>query len=215
MASRRTLVSMLALALLMGCGGSSANDDNFTEFTVFLGAEGGFEGTLDASGAIAENAQGLTVGDREGLPQPGPVRACLSFSLLSIPSNATITLAQLRLDQVFVSGTPYTALGALRVDHVNYGAAFPPPGAYQGSMLLGDTATLSTTPTLGPKTCSVTFPVQNDRAAFRTRSQFRLHFANADQNVDGLQTFVRFVDAESQGGVGQVPLLMLTYLVPN
>ncbi len=65
------------------------------------------------------------------------------------------------------------------------------------------------------KTASCTFFVNTDRTAGRTRSQFRIHFENADSDNNGSPTFVRFQDAEQAGGGGSVPLLALTYDVPD
>jgi hypothetical protein len=103
------------------------------------------------------------------------------------------------------------------VDHVNYGPQFPPTGAYDSAAftILGNVATLATNAILGEKVATVTFPVNTDRAAPRQRSQFRLRFSAADTNTDGNPTFVRFQDAEQGGGGGSVPLLIVTYDVPN
>jgi hypothetical protein len=208
---------VLALPLLSGCGGSGSNDPTFTSVNVFLAAEGANEGTLGSGGSIAENAASLEVGDRESINPPGPVRAFVSFNLGSIPPNAIITFAQLRLEMTNVTGNPFPAMGSVIVDHVNYGNQFPPATAYSGitNLILGNIGTLTTDATLGVKTVSVTFSVGQDRAAGRARSQFRVHFATADNNNDGFPSFVRFVDAEQVGGPGSIPLLQVTYDVPN
>jgi hypothetical protein len=214
---RALLLVSLALALpLCGCGGSSNNeDDDFLTLTAFLGAEGGFEGTIDAGGAISEPTGGLGVGDREGQVPAGPVRAFLSFDISGIPANATLTVARLRCTQGFVSGTPYSSLGSVVVDHMNYGATFPGSSTYGANALLGNIGTLSADASLALKTCSVLIAVNADRTASRTRSQFRLRWTNAEQNFDGQDSFARFVDAEGTGGMGGVPLLEVTYQIPN
>jgi|GEM_PF-5595404 len=217
----RRLASLAALLAMLpftnGCGGAGSNDPTFTTFNVFLAAEGGNEGTLGSGGSVVENGASLEVGDRESITPPGPVRAFVSFSLSTIPANAILTFAQLRLEMTNVTGNPFPVMGNVLVDHVNYGNQFPPASAYDGgtNLILGNIATLVTDATLGVKTASVTFSVGQDRAASRTRSQFRLHFANADNNNDGTPTFVRFVDAEQAGGPGSIPLLQVTYDVPD
>jgi hypothetical protein len=208
------LLALLALSL-PACGGSSKDDDDFLTLTAFLGPEGGFEGTIDAAGTIAEAAGGLGVGDREGQVPAGPVRAFLSFDLTPIPAFATITRARLHCDQAFVAGAPFTSLGSVVVDHMNWGATFPAPATYGANALLGNIMTLSNSATLGTRSGSVLIAVNADRAASRTRSQFRLRMSNADQNFDGQNTFVRFVDSEGSGGLGGVPLLEITYTIPN
>ncbi len=206
-----------ALPLMAGCGGSGSNDPTFTTVNVFLAAEGSNEGTLGSGGSIAENAASLEVGDRESINPPGPVRAFVSFNLGSIPPNAIVTFAQLRLEMTNVTGDPFPIMGNVLVDHVDYGNQFPPSTAYSGitNLILGNIGTLVTDATLGVKTVSVTFSVGQDRTAGRARSQFRVHFANADNNNNGSPTFVRFVDAEQVGGPGSIPLLQVTYDVPN
>jgi hypothetical protein len=218
MRQRAPFLVLLACAVPLACGcggGSGANDPVFTTFNVFLSAEGANEGTMGPGGNISENGASLEVGDREGAPPGGTVRAYLSFSLSTIPANAIITFAQLRLDMTNVTGSPFPIMGKVIVDHVNYGNQFPTGTAYNGQTILGNIATLVTDATLGIKTASCTFSVNTDRGQGRTRSQFRLHWDQADANNDGNPSFVRFVDAEQVGGPGSVPLLQVTYDVPN
>lgn len=208
-----------AAVLLAGCGGGSGGGKPDTlVFTSSLGAEGGLEGTRDGPGNILEPTGGLDVGDREGQAVPsqkGPVKAYLSFDLSPIPANATITSAQLRLQLVNVLGTPVTAFGFLQADLINYGGTFPDSGSWVGNNLLGNLAIVASDDTPGTKTCSVTFGVTFVRGQNLGRFQVRLRFANQDQNFDNQDTRLEFEDAENSLGTGAVPLLIVTYEVPN
>jgi hypothetical protein len=212
----RAALVLAVTGLLAGCGGSSENDPNPQTFNVFIGPEGPYEGTLGAGGSIVENATGLHVGDREAQNPMGPVRGFLSFRIDGIPANANVTFAQLRLDMTNVTGNPIPILGRVVVDHMAWGPQFPPAAAWSGNQfqLLGNVGTLVEDVSLGTKTASVTFAVQNDRTAARVRTQLRLRWDSLDNNNDGNDTYVRFVDAEQGGGPGSVPILHVRYDVP-
>lgn len=212
---RASLVLAVASALA-GCGGSDANDPTPRTFDVFIGAEGPYEGTLGSGGSIVENATGLHVGDRESQTPMGPVRGFVSFRIDGIPANASVTFAQLRLDMTNVTGTPIPTLGRVVVDHMAWGPQFPPAAAWSGStfLLLGNVGTLVEDVSLGTKTASCTFAVQNDRLAARVRTQLRLRWDGLDNNNNGNDDYVRFVDAEQGGGPGSVPVLHVRYDVP-
>jgi hypothetical protein len=124
-------------------------------------------------------------------------RQLYSFDIANIPTSATITSATLRLFQCNVQGSPYTFLGSIIVDQMNYGGVFDPFGsAYSGGAVALGIGILSTTPIPGYRSLNVTTPVQNDLTALRVRSQYRLRFSTQDYNFDGNDDFVQFSDAE-------------------
>jgi DNA-binding beta-propeller fold protein YncE len=120
-----------------------------------------------------------------------------SFDIADIPASATIASAILRLYQCEVQGLPYTSLGNVIVDQMNYGDVFDPFGsAYSGGAVALNIGTLSTTASLGYRSLSVTARVQSDLSASRERSQYRLLFSTQDFDFDGNDDFVQFTDAE-------------------
>lgn len=207
------------LAWLPACGGSASGKLHFLTLVANLAAEGPIEGTRDPTNNIVETNAGLEVGDREGQTFVGPIRAFLSFDLGPIPANATIVSAVLQCHMVAVSGIPFdpgpTGLGNLMVDQVSYGSTFPDASSFFGNTVLGNLAVLSSDASLGIKSATVTFGVNNDFVAQRPRTQFRLKFSNRDQNFDAQQTKVRLVDAEDVLAQGTSPVLTITYTIPN
>jgi DNA-binding beta-propeller fold protein YncE len=155
------------------------------------------DGTASASGSPAtgdkDASYSLSVGWRQ----------LYSFDIANIPNNTTITAATLRLYQCDVQGSPYTSLGNVIVDQMNYGGVFDTFGsAYDGAAAALNIGTLSATPSLGYRSLSVTTQLQNDLTALRVRSQYRLRFSTQDFNFDGNDDFVQFTDAEDSLCVG-------------
>jgi hypothetical protein len=202
-------LTLLGLGLCVGfaltaCGGGGGGN---TATVMILGTDG-LCGYVTQTGTVATPQSTLLVGELV-LPPPTPeqgIRGFLSFDLSSIPSGAPVVSATLRVQQNQVSGDPYTALGPLLLDQVVYGTVLD-AGAYDRSFPTNQAfAMLATDTTLGPKETDVTVAVQDDLAAPRTRSQFRLRFA-IDTNGDGLGTAARFDGPLS----ANPPLLIVTY----
>ncbi len=143
-------------------------------------------------------------------------RQLYSFDISGMSPSATITAAVLRLYQCDVEGAPYTSLGNVIVDHVNYGGVFDPSGgAYNSAPLASNIGILSTTSTIGYRLLDVTTSVQNDLTASRVQSQYRLRFSIQDTNSDLADDFAQFTDAEDspcagQASTNQPPELVLT-----
>ncbi|WP_372523261.1 hypothetical protein [Sulfuricaulis sp.] len=179
--------------------GSTANLDGYARS----------DGTASASGSPA-------TGDKDASYSLGVGwRQLYSFDIANISTSTTITSATLRLYQCDVQGSPYTSLGNVIVDQMNYGGVFDPFGsAYSGGAVALDIGILSTTPILGYRSLNVTIPVQNDLTASRVRSQYRLHFSTQDFNFDGNDDFAQFTDAEDSLCAGtttnQPPQLAIT-----
>jgi DNA-binding beta-propeller fold protein YncE len=167
------------------------------------------DGTASASGSPATGDKDASYSVDVGW------RQLYSFDIASIPVSSTIISAILRLYQCDVSGLPYTSLGDVVVDHVNYGAVFDPFGtAYNSATVAFNIGTLSTNASLGYRSMDVMARIQNDLAVSRARSQYRLKFFPIDTNFDFMDDFAQFTDAEDSlcdGSItNQPPQLAIT-----
>jgi DNA-binding beta-propeller fold protein YncE len=179
--------------------GSTANLDGYARSDL----------TASASGSPA-------TGDKEASDSFGVGwRQLYSFDIADIASSAMIDSATLRLYQCDVQGLPYTLLGDVNVDQMNYGGVFDPFGsAYDGSAVTLNIGILSATPDPGYKSLNVTTQLQNDLMALRVRSQYRLRFSVQDFSFDGNDDYVQFTDAEDSlcagAAVNKPPQLAVT-----
>jgi hypothetical protein len=137
-------------------------------------------------------------------------RGFVSFSLATLPSGANIVQATLRLYQVKVVGSPYTAGGILKVDHLNYGDSLDSTD-HSVAALLSGFASLSSTPAKEWKEVDVTVEVKDDIDAARSRSQYRLHFVTETTGGDVTGDFVYFESADNSEGTGNTPQLVIKY----
>lgn len=204
----RKHVALVSVGILLGsCGGSGGGPPSPTPVvaTLFSSQEGSVE-------AVGNNfVGGLVCGDNNANPSGGgPYRAFLTFSL-SLPSGAAVTSAVLHLRQANVAGNPYTDLGTVLVEHVDYGASAPFKTNFAQAALDATGGTLSANSTLEDKALDVTASVQADLAAARTRSQFRLRFTPLDGNADGQDDLATFENATNDQGTTEVPRLVVTY----
>jgi len=195
------LFGSLALA---GCGGGGSSGD----VTINIVSTLALDGYVQASGAVNTGDPLMAAGDSD---TDDTARFFVSFPLAAIPAGATILDATLIVTQTNVSGTPYTDLGLLVVDHLNYGATleFADFGLAALDPAFG---VLSSTAVLEVKTLDVQTQVEADIAALRTRSQFRgLFGALTDGNLDN--DFANFPTAEA-ANVNTRPRLQVTYTPP-
>ena len=137
-----------------------------------------------------------------------------AFSLQSIPSDARVLRAELRIYQAAVTGDPYGKLGNVVVDHVDYiGRAGI--DSYDGQNLCPDVGVISTNAVLETKTLDVTNQVQEDLAFGATWSQFRLRFWRPSILLlpDHENDCVYFSDAETSWprAYGEPPMLYVEY----
>jgi hypothetical protein len=190
-----------------GLGGGGGGE----QMTVTLSSLASLDGWIrtDGNGATA-GGQGLT-GDLGTVANQG-YRQFYSFDLSSIPAGSQIVSATLRLYQATVVGAPYTELGNVIVDHVDYGPTLEGTADFGVAPLAGNVGTLSSAATAEYKTLVVTARVQADVSALRTRSQYRLRFSTADFSNDAGSDFVQFTEAESPGGNN--PQLVVIYREP-
>lgn len=155
---------------------------------------------------------------RGGIEEP-PFRQFFGFQLPTRRLEFDFEAATLVLDQCVALGDPY-AEGPVVVDHLDYGSMIA-LAAYDQPALATEIAVLSTDPTAGYRTASVTESVLADWSASRVRTEFRVRFAGTHVG-NGIQDFVVFRDAHDQlcpayPGIGgapasdRTPRLLLAY----
>jgi len=154
-----------------------------------------------------DNTAGIVAGRADTLADRGFV----SFDLSTLPSKVTLEKATLRLYQARITHDPYSALGNLLVDHLNYGATLE-AGDYNRAALSSSIGTISNNPTLEWKELEVTERVKNDLASGRTRSQYRLHFAIETLGGGASGDFAFFETGENYFGTGNLPQLVVTFI---
>lgn len=204
----RILSAFLVCAAAFGfasCGGGSGAS---IAVTVSLFSNPGQQGSVNEASGTAQSTTLLICGDFDLSPPIGPWRFLVTFDHPTI-SGGSVTSAVLSLGQVAVAGSPYTVLGTVLVDHVDYGDGPPDSTDFLGSTLTSNVGTLSSDPTLAVKSLDVSSFVQADRTAGRTRSQFRVRFSPVEDNGGAIDDNARFEDANNGGTTGQVPLLQI------
>lgn len=178
--------------------------------TLTIVATSSLDGWVTSSGAVQTAAGGPMTGDADALTPGVSFRQFYSFDLSGVPAGAEVELATLRLYQASSAGTPYTSLGNVVVDHVNYGALLT-AAAFDQTAIASSIGVLSSNATIEYKTLAVTSAVQDDVSIGRARSQFRLRMSIIGSDNDGTNDSVTFSDAELSCCLGQPPQLVITY----
>lgn len=213
-----SLVVPLGLALA-GCGGaagggaSGGNQAPGTPVTVVLGGDSALDGSVSSDGTATAFGGGPVTGDVDLAVADGAVaRQFFAFTLAGVPAGATVTSASLRLHQRLVTGTPFATLGAVLLEHLDYGSALDGTD-YARAPLEPLSVLVSSDPAVGLRTMDVSAFVQADVSAGRGRSEFRLRFTAETTDHDGANDAVHFVDAEnSSTGDGSIPRLTVTFV---
>src|SRR5438477_6921840 len=113
----RILISSMLFLSLTACSGSDSSPP------VTLTSQSTLDGVVSSNSVAVAN--GFTsppfAGDFDSTAQGIGARQFYSFDISSIPSTATVTSATLRLFQAFTMGQPYSQLGNVLVDHLDYG----------------------------------------------------------------------------------------------
>ncbi len=208
------LLLLLLGGALGGCGGAGpgvGRAGDLPELEV-LESVGGEDGWVRNDGVADPQGGGPAVGDLDNPTQGLAVRMFLSFDLTVLPPGAVVTGATLRVFTTGQIGQPYTDLGPLGVDHVDFGPLLD-ASDYAGNTLQQGVGVLATEHIARYRSLDVATQVQADLSAGRTRSQFRLRLP-VDSNRDLGQDLVLVEDGERSRGTPNPPLLEVLYLLP-
>lgn len=205
------LTAVMCALALGGCelGDPVGGGPGGQETTVNLASTAALDGFAGGNGAIGTASTLTLTGDISSVTNNG-FRQFFSFDVSGIPAGSSIVSATLRLHQTAVSGNPYTDLGDVVVDHMDYGLSLD-PGDYAAAPLAANIGTLSTDDDFVYKQLAVASQVRADIMAPRVRSQFRLRFSTADYSNDGQSDFVQFADADASTNN---PVLVVRYRAP-
>lgn len=204
--SLKTMAVVAASWCLVACGGSGGDD--FTEGAASIGSTAALDGFVRSDTVFSSTSEPST-GDATGGISTVQV---FSFDLSSIPADATITSAVLRLRQASVFRTPYVDLGDVVVDHFDIGQALDATD-FDGGTIAAAFGTLSTDTTLEVKSLDVAARVQADLSAGRTRSSFRIRHT-LPNDTDGDPDVSQWEDAENNFATGDVPILDVAWRTP-
>lgn len=152
----------------------------------------------------------LTLEIRAGRNSNLITRGFVSFKIPSELQGKTVDKATMRLYQGQVIGAPYTALGNLLVDHVNYGSTLD-NSAYAMSALQTSFATVTNNQALEYKDTDVKDQLIDDLANGRTYSEYRLHFAIEAIGGDLNGDFAYFESQDNSMNTGKQPQLVISY----
>ena len=163
------------------------------------------DGTLTSyGGSIGAD---ISVGDLGGT---GVARGFVSFPLSSIPPGSIIGSALLRMYQHTVNFTPYTDLGTVVVDHMEYGPHLTFE-VYDLPSLQDNIGILSCGADIGWKEMDVTASVEEDLDAGRSLSHFRLRFSPTEDDMDGNSDKANFDASGTFSASGNVAQLIIIY----
>lgn len=135
-------------------------------------------------------------------------RGFVSFDLSSLPSDATIESATLRLYQEKVVGHPYGVGRNLKIDHLDYGNSLGNED-YGASAISSSFTTLTDNAVFEWKNANVTDSLINDLSNERSKSQYRILFPT---DVAGTTSdLIYFESADNSEGTGNLPQLVIKY----
>ncbi len=147
---------------------------------------------------------------RAGRNVKAGTRGFVSFDISNIPSGATIERATIKLYQTSTIGSPYSAMGNLYIDQINYGPTFE-NSDYRVPIVNSATFVLTTNGITEWKSLDITKLFQNALVSSLDRLQFRLRFEKdtSGGSVDG--DFAYFESADNSGHNGNTPQLVVIY----
>ena len=202
---RTIALASTAAIVLCACGGASIFDPAPPQ-ALTIDAAADLTGTVTP--AIGGSGGFLQVGDSSaGVALVG----VMGFQLGSIPAGAEIESAVLtvyHLGNLAGTGTQYSDLGDLIVDHVDLGPQVDETD-FAGSLQV-NIGVLSTAPGEGTRSLDVTEIVRELVAAGRARADFRIRF-ELMTDLDGLPDLAYLNDGGDTANNGAVPALQVSY----
>jgi hypothetical protein len=223
---RLTLPALLCVALALSACGSGGESRSLSEsvpsplgpVTVTVRSSATLDGYVSSGGYVGiEDA--IIVGDDYMPILPGyalvdrrarSLRGFVSFELTDIPAGAQVSFASLTLTQFAMEGDPFSTMGAVVLDLVDYGTQLEGASYHSAFPDLQGFAVLSPDYSPGPRTASVTEAVQACVASGALRCQFRLRFM-AETDGDTSRDVVHFRSWETGATPAQAPTLTVTY----
>lgn len=202
----------LALAtLLAACGGGGGDDDDnnndngLVQQTVQAQADDARSGYLTSAGFIDDGGD-LFVGTIPNAPTDFlEQRGIIAFDLSQIPSDAQVVQATLTMLQTNISGDPYGQVVQFIVDHIaSPNATLAATDFSNFTLQVIANPPLSNDATLEAKQLDVTQQVENDVAASRGSSMFRIRGQAINPLTAGFNDTVDPVDLArfANGGGG-------------
>ena len=135
-------------------------------------------------------------------------RGFVSFDLSSLPSDATIESATLRIYQEKIVGHPYGVGRNLMIDHLNYGDSLGNED-YGSSAISSSFTTLTNNANIEWKDANVTDTLKNDLSSGRNKSQYRILFPS--DTAGATSDLIYFESADNSQGTGNLPQLVVKY----
>jgi len=201
-----------ALLCACGSGGEPFGAPGTRTTTLVLESLGTRDGFVRSDGYADVHGNGPGVGDLDHYANGTGLRMFFCFDLSELPAGAVLVGARLEVFTTGAQGQPYTDLGPVVVDHVEYGDELD-ASDYVGHTLENDIGVLAAEDQRAYRLLEVAPQVQRDREAGRRFSQFRLRFL-VDANLDGGADVVLVEDGERSRRTNNWPQLVLTYLQP-
>lgn len=210
MRSRNIVFTITALAAALSVAACDKNSPSGPTQTLTVVSTAALDGYVTSAGTVQTAGGGPVTGDLEAVFPGVAYRQFFSFDLTGLPANASVDTATLRLYQASTAGAPFTSLGNVVVDHLDYGGVLA-PSAFDLLAITSNIGILSSNTTVEYKTLAVTTAVKTDVSLGRVRSQFRLRMSIIGADNDGASDNVTFSDTELSCCPGQVPQLVIIY----
>jgi hypothetical protein len=166
-----------------------------------ISATNSLEGYIASNGEI-NSASEIKVGSSK----TKVTRGFLSFDITSL-KNSSYKKYILKVYQAKVEGNPYTTLGQIKIDTLNYGSTFD-NSDYSVSSSNPSFATISDNSNIEWKNLDITSQVAESLSKNQTTIQFRLHFTSESFTKTDSGDFALFESSENSLKTGNVPSIL-------